>query len=63
MATNDDKSMGLVSIIGGIIVILVGVWLRSKAPQFTGDWPMALSMGCFISGIGSIVFGVNKLKK
>ena len=63
MATSDAKSMGAVSIVGGIIVILLGVWLRSKAPSFQGDWPAALSMGCFIFGVGSIIFGANNLKQ
>lgn len=62
MTANDDKSMGPVSIIGEIIVVLLGVWMRSKAAQFTGDWPMVLSMGCFLFGGGSIVFGIKKLR-
>ena len=63
MSTKDDKSMGIISVVGGIIVIILGLWLRSKAGDFTGEWPVALSMGCFIFGIVSIVLGVNKLKK
>lgn len=62
MAKNDDNSMGIISIIGGIILLLAGAWLRSQIEQFTGDWPEALSIGCFISGIGSIAYGVNILK-
>lgn len=45
MPTSDDKSMGAISIVGGIIVILLGLWLRNKAPTFQGDWPLALSNG------------------
>jgi len=63
MSASDDKSMGAVSIVGGVLVVFLGLYLRSKAGQFTGDWPTVLSMGCFIFGLGSIVFGVSKLKK
>lgn len=63
MSKEDEKSMGITSVVGGIVVIILGLWLRSKAGDFTGEWPMALSMGCFIFGIGSIIYGVKNLKK
>ena len=63
MSTKDDKSMGIISVVGGILVIIFGLWFRTKAGDFTGEWPVALSMGSFIVGTVSIVLGVNKLKK
>ena len=43
MAEPNDKSMAFISIIGGFILLLAGTWLRSRAEQFTGDWPEMLS--------------------
>ena len=62
MATQPTSLGRFGLVVNGIVFIIIGLLIRLfVAPNFVGEWPEVLYMGCFIYGGGSILWAIKDL--